>query len=132
MSGIKFTFKPVNKNEVRRGRRRAGPEDVRSSKDEVRIQRMLERGVISREQLGPELWRAADILRGAVRPERYASYVLPLLFFKRLSDVSVDEYRKAVEEYGSEEVARAEWRKLPLVRESFIPHVRWCGFSWSV
>ena len=39
--------------------------------------------VLDLEQL---LWKAADILRGAFRLERYGNYVLPLLFFKRFPD----------------------------------------------
>ncbi|MDH5375170.1 MAG: type I restriction-modification system subunit M N-terminal domain-containing protein [Candidatus Bathyarchaeota archaeon] len=40
---------------------------------------------MTREELGRWLFDAADILRGAVRPEGYGRYILPLLFFKRLS-----------------------------------------------
>jgi len=114
MVGIKFTLKPVKKDDARRrrgGRRRSSREKSEVSPRDVgrvRVQRKLEGGKISREELGPELWKAADILRGAVRPERYSGYILPLLFFKRLSDVYMEEFRKAVEEFGSEEVARDE------------------------
>jgi type I restriction enzyme M protein len=52
------------------------------------------------------LWKAADILRGAVRPEKYGSYLLPLLFFKRLSDVYQEEYGAALFKYKSENEAR--------------------------
>lgn len=70
------------------------------------VQKRLVDAKISREELGRWLWGAADILRGAVRPEGYGRYILPLLFFKRLSDVYLEEYEKALAEYKSEEVAR--------------------------
>ena len=70
------------------------------------VQRKLANEEMTREELGRWLWGAADILRGAVRPEGYGRYILPLLFFKRLSDVYLEEYEKALAEYKSEEVAR--------------------------
>lgn len=70
------------------------------------VQRKLVNEEMTREELGRWLWGAADILRGAVRPEGYGRYILPLLFFKRLSDVYLEEYEKALAEYKSEEVAR--------------------------
>lgn len=73
---------------------------------EVTVQRKLVNEEVSREELGRWLWGAADILRGAVRPEGYGRYILPLLFFKRLSDVYLEEYEKTLAEYTSEEVAQ--------------------------
>lgn len=57
------------------------------------------------------LWKAADILRGAVRPEGYGDYILPLLFFKRLSDVYLEEYKALFERFGSEEVAAKKFHR---------------------
>jgi len=54
------------------------------------IQEKLADEKITREELGRWLFGAADILRGAVRPEGYGRYILPLLFFKRLSDVHLE------------------------------------------
>ena len=51
------------------------------------VQRKLVEEELTQQQLETWLWKAADILRGAVRNERYGSCILPLLFFKRLSDV---------------------------------------------
>ncbi|MCK4445389.1 MAG: type I restriction-modification system subunit M N-terminal domain-containing protein, partial [Thermoplasmata archaeon] len=64
------------------------------------------------EKLGQVLWKAADILRGAVRPERYGNYILPLLFFKRLSDVYLEEYEELLEKYGSEEIAKEKFHEI--------------------
>lgn len=59
-----------------------------------------------REELGSWLWGAADILRGAVRAEDYQDFMLPLLFFKRLSDEYRATYDEKLAEFGNEAVAR--------------------------
>lgn len=46
-------------------------------------------------QLETHLSGAADMLRGAVDQADFKSYIFPLLFFKRLSDVYVQEYLDA-------------------------------------
>ena len=78
------------------------------------------------EELTPQemeqlLWKAADILRGAVRPEGYGNYILPLLFFKRLSDVYLEEYQALLEKFGSEEIAAKKFHRF------FIPE----GCLWG-
>jgi len=60
------------------------------------------------------LWQAADILRGAVRPERYGSYMLPLLFFKRLSDVYEEEYQELLEKFQDEEIAKQKFHRFTI------------------
>lgn len=49
-------------------------------------------------QLEQHLAEAAWILKGPVDAADFKVYVFPLLFFKRLSDVYDDEYKKALEE----------------------------------
>jgi type I restriction enzyme M protein len=70
------------------------------------VQRKLIEEELTQQQLETWLWKAADILRGAVKPERYGGCILPLLFFKRLSDVYQDEYKEALGKYKSEKVAK--------------------------
>lgn len=70
------------------------------------VQRKLVEEPLTQQELEGWLWKAADILRGAVKPERYGSCILPLLFFKRLSDVYQDEYKEALGKYKSEKVAK--------------------------
>jgi type I restriction enzyme M protein len=70
------------------------------------IQRKLVEDPLTQQELESWLWKAADILRGAVKPEGYGSCILPLLFFKRLSDVYQDEYKEALQKYKSEKVAK--------------------------
>ena len=59
--------------------------------------------VFTPKQLESHLWEAANILRGPVDAADFKSYVFPLLFFKRLSDVHDEEYRTAMEESGEDE-----------------------------
>lgn len=54
-------------------------------------------------KLESHLWESANILRGPVDAADFKTYVFPLLFFKRLSDVHDEEYRLALEESGGDE-----------------------------
>lgn len=51
------------------------------------------------------LWDAACVIRGATDAPKYKDFILPLIFYKRLSDVFDDEFQQHVELYGSEELA---------------------------
>jgi type I restriction enzyme M protein len=48
--------------------------------------------------LSSQLWEAANILRGPVDAADFKTYIFPLLFFKRLSDVYDEEFQAALEE----------------------------------
>ena len=62
---------------------------------------------LSLSQLESYLWEAANILRGPVDAADFKTYVFPLLFFKRISDVFEEEYTAALAESdGDEEYAR--------------------------
>lgn len=52
------------------------------------------------------LWSAACVIRGATDAPKFKDFILPLIFFKRLSDVFDDELARLTEQWGSEEVAR--------------------------
>ena len=71
---------------------------------------------LTQNNLESYLWKAADILRGAVRPEKYGDYMLPLLFFKRLSDVWTEEYERALQKFKEPKAA-----KLKFVHRFMIP-----------
>lgn len=61
---------------------------------------------ITLAQLESHLWEAANILRGPVDAADFKTYVFPLLFFKRISDVHDEEYQTALDEAeGDEEYA---------------------------
>lgn len=55
------------------------------------------------DRLFRHLFDACNILRGPINQDEYKSYVTPLLFFKRLSDVYDEETEKALEESGGDE-----------------------------
>ena len=52
------------------------------------------------------LWDAACVIRGATDAPKFKDFILPLIFYKRLSDVFDDEFAKHIEEFGDEAIAR--------------------------
>jgi type I restriction enzyme M protein len=48
--------------------------------------------------LESHLWEAANILRGPVDASDFKTFIFPLLFFKRISDVYDEEYQQALQE----------------------------------
>jgi type I restriction enzyme M protein len=83
------------------------------------------------------LWDAACAIRGAADAPKFKDFILPLVFFKRLSDVFEDEFAAQVAEFGDEEIAREvikadhedalKTNRKPIVR-SFIPQeYRWAA-----
>lgn len=61
------------------------------------------------ERLFNHLYGACNILRGPINQDEFKSYVIPILFFKRISDVYDEEYADALEESdGDEEYASAD------------------------
>ena len=58
---------------------------------------------LSLSALESHLWEAANILRGSpVDRTDWKSYILPLLFFKRICDVWDEEYQETVQTYGED------------------------------
>lgn len=60
-------------------------------------------------QLEQFLWRSADILRGKIDSSDYKKYIFGLLFYKRISDVWDEEYKKVMDEYGNPALAEADY-----------------------
>ena len=81
------------------------------------------------------LWNAACVIRGATDAPKFKDFILPLIFYKRLSDVFDDEFAKQVEEFGDEEFAREiikadhkdarENERPPIVRFYIPSEYRW-------
>ncbi|NLM30907.1 MAG: SAM-dependent DNA methyltransferase [Methanomicrobiales archaeon] len=69
-------------------------------------------------RLESHLWEAANILRGPVDAADFKTYIFPLLFFKRISDVHDEEYRAALTESGGDE----EYARFPQNYRFQIPH----------
>ncbi len=78
---------------------------------------------LSVSQLESHLWEAANILRGPVDAADFKTYVFPLLFFKRISDVHDEEYAAALAESGGDE----EYARFPQNYLFCIP----AGCHWS-
>lgn len=53
---------------------------------------------VTLSELEAHLWESANILRGPVDQADFKSYVFPLLFLKRISDVYDEEFQNALEE----------------------------------
>lgn len=49
------------------------------------------------------LGKSANILYGVISPEHYKEYIIPLLFFKRISDMYDEETQKALDISGGDE-----------------------------
>tara|TARA_R110002096_G_scaffold259030_1_gene452640 strand:- start:124441 stop:126018 length:1578 start_codon:yes stop_codon:yes gene_type:complete len=60
------------------------------------------------QQLERHLWGAADILRGSIDSGDFKHYIFGLLFFKRLSDVWMEEYEANLEEFDGDEEEAAD------------------------
>src|SRR5437667_307376 len=62
---------------------------------------------MTQAELDSFLGKAADILRGNVDHSEFRGYVFALLFFKRISDVYLEEIRILTKKLGDEELIRA-------------------------
>ena len=61
------------------------------------------------QRLFNHLFEACNILRGPINQDEFKSYVTPILFFKRISDVYDEEYAQALEFSGGDvDYAEAE------------------------
>jgi len=68
------------------------------------------------KQLESWLWKAVCTVRGPIDTSRLRDYILPLIFLKRISDVSDDESEQLVKEDRNQEAA---------VRFYVPPEARW-------
>lgn len=75
------------------------------------------------EKLFRHIFGACNILRGPINQDEYKSYVTPILFFKRLSDVYDEETAKALEDSGGDE----EFAAFPENHRFVIPN----GCHWN-
>ncbi|MCR4661611.1 MAG: type I restriction-modification system subunit M [Clostridia bacterium] len=56
------------------------------------------------------LYESADLLRGTIPGAEYQNYIFPLLFLKRISDVYEEEYQKAVELFGDDDLLISRYK----------------------
>ncbi|MFH1192578.1 MAG: class I SAM-dependent DNA methyltransferase, partial [bacterium] len=66
---------------------------------------------ITQEQLNKTLWQAADSSRASLDAAVYKNYVLVMLFYKYLSDLSKKQYEKYKERFGDDEARIQEKMK---------------------
>lgn len=57
---------------------------------------------LSLTELESHLAGAADLLRGSIDQADFKSFIFPLMFFKRISDVYLEEYGQALSESGGD------------------------------
>jgi type I restriction enzyme M protein len=81
---------------------------------------------IKQPELESYLWGAATVLRGTIDAGDYKQFIFPLLFFKRISDVWDEEYRRALDESGAdlEYAAFAENHRFQLPDHAHWPDIR--------
>jgi type I restriction enzyme M protein len=72
------------------------------------------------------LWEAACSIRGPLDAPKYKDYILPLLFYKRLSDVYEDELQKLSQEFGDDVLARQLVQEDRALIRFYIPN----GYTW--
>jgi len=94
--------------------RKYRPEDIEKIAGDKNIVKTFEtsltddEGKMNLTQLKQFLWRSADILRGKIDSSDYKKYIFGLLFYKRISDSWDEEYKKVLEEYHDEEIAKSD------------------------
>jgi len=95
-----------NKKEIKLGDRSKMIEKIIEKSDLDLQEGTLIAEETSSQKLYNHLFEACNILRGPINQDEYKSYVTPLLFFKRISDVYDEETEKALtESSGDEEFA---------------------------
>jgi len=77
---------------------------------------------MNKKKLEDLLWGAAEFLRGQIDASDYKQYIFPLLFYKRLSDVYLEEYNEALNIHEGD----AEYAAMPMFHRFNIPlEARW-------
>jgi len=69
------------------------------------------------EDLDSHLFKCADIIRDAVDPTDYKEYILPLVYYKAISDEFEKQYEQNVEDYGEDFARNPDLYDIPVVPE---------------
>lgn len=75
---------------------------------------------ISLEELDSHLFKCADIIRDAVDSTDYKEYILPLVYYKSISDEFEKQYEQNLEEYGEDFARRQNLYDIPVVPEGYL------------
>ncbi|MDS0243406.1 MULTISPECIES: class I SAM-dependent DNA methyltransferase [unclassified Haloferax] len=77
---------------------------------------------LSLDELDSHLFKCADIIRDAVDSTDYKEFILPLVYYKTISDNFEVQYEQYAEEYGEENARRPALYDTPIVPE---------GYTWD-
>lgn len=89
---------------------RVGPrQDRKYRREDIQILADEMGSKLTLAQLEQFLWRSADILRGKIDSSDYKKYIFGLLFYKRISDVWDEEFKKIMDEYSDKTLAEADY-----------------------
>jgi len=80
-------------------------------------------GKITIQQLESYLWQSANFLRTKIDAGDYKTYIFPLMFYKRISDVYAEEYEERLKESSGDE----KFAKDPRNHKFVIPD----GYHWD-
>ncbi|MBX4150740.1 N-6 DNA methylase [Paenibacillus lautus] len=108
---------------IKTGGREEMIQSAMDAADEALINSTSEPEETTSQKLFSHLFEACNILRGPINQDEYKSYVTPILFFKRLSDVYDEETQAALEESGGDE----EFASFPENHRFIIPD----GCHWQ-
>ena len=75
---------------------------------------------LSLDELESHLFKCADIIRDAVDPTDYKEYILPLVYYKSISDEFEKQYAENVKEYGEDFARRKNLYDIPVVPEGYL------------
>jgi len=76
---------------------------------------------LSLDDLENHLFKCADIIRDAVDPTDYKEFILPLVYYKSISDEFEKQYATKLEKYGDEDLARnPDLYDVPVVPEGHL------------
>jgi len=75
---------------------------------------------LSLEELDSHLFKCADIIRDAVDPTDYKEYILPLVYYKSISDEFEKQYQQNLEEYGEDFARQENLYDIPVVPEGYL------------
>lgn len=92
----------TNKKEIKTGGRKQMINDAIDNADLDFEESELTAEETSSRKLFNHLFEACNILRGPINQDEYKSYVTPILFFKRISDVYDEETELALNESGGD------------------------------
>ena len=119
----KVPVKRAKNQKVKTGSRKEMVQSAAKAADKDLKDASAESEETTSKQLFNHLYGACNILRGPINQDEFKSYVTPILFFKRISDVYDEETQEALEISGGDE----EYAAFPENHSFIIPD----GCHWN-